>query len=80
VILADGDGLTLNELPEMLRDLGREAPQEVPTGNSFEELLRLYKVSLANRTITECNGNKTRAARKLQVSRAYLHRLIRMGA
>jgi DNA-binding NtrC family response regulator len=80
VILADGDSLTVNELPEMFREMVTDAPQEVTTGNSFEELLRLYKVNLANRTITECNGNKTRAARKLQVSRAYLHRLIRMGA
>jgi DNA-binding NtrC family response regulator len=78
VILADGDDITMGDLPENLRIMAEDIPQAVEA-NSFEELLRQYKVSLANKTITECNGNKTLAARKLQVSRAYLHRLIRMG-
>jgi DNA-binding NtrC family response regulator len=42
-------------------------------------LLRQFKVDLANRAVAECDGNKTLAARKLSVSRAYLHRLIRMA-
>jgi DNA-binding NtrC family response regulator len=32
---------------------------------------------LAMKAIQECNGNKTMAARSLNISRVYLHRLIR---
>ena len=46
-------------------------------GSSFERLLQEYKVKLAMKAIQECNGNKTMAARSLNISRAYLHRLIR---
>jgi hypothetical protein len=41
--------------------------------------MRQYKFDLANNAILECNGNKTLAAKKLRVSRAYLHRLIRLA-
>ena len=34
-------------------------------------------MKLAKIAVAECNGNKSQAARKLQLSRAYLHRLIR---
>jgi DNA-binding NtrC family response regulator len=79
VILADGDSIGRSELPERIQQLAPEAPViEASEADSFEEQLRLYKVRLANKAIMECNGNKTLAARKLRVSRAYLHRLIRM--
>jgi DNA-binding NtrC family response regulator len=48
-----------------------------PTG-SFERQLRDYKVKLAVNAVRENNGNKTLAARSLCISRAYLHRLIRL--
>ena len=54
-----------------------------PTGEpeeplSFEDQLREYKIELAMKALTDSNGNKTVAARSLQISRAYLHRLIRV--
>jgi len=49
-----------------------------PAG-SFERQLRDYKVKLAVTAVRENNGNKTLAARSLSISRAYLHRLIRLG-
>jgi DNA-binding NtrC family response regulator len=49
-----------------------------PAG-SFERQLRDYKVKLAVAAVRENNGNKTLAARSLCISRAYLHRLIRLG-
>jgi len=49
-----------------------------PAG-SFERQLRDYKVKLAEAAVRENNGNKTLAARSLCISRAYLHRLIRLG-
>ncbi len=48
-----------------------------PAG-SFERQLRDYKVKLAAAAVRENNGNKTLAARSLCISRAYLHRLIRL--
>jgi DNA-binding NtrC family response regulator len=48
-----------------------------PAG-SFERQLRDYKVKLAVNAVHENNGNKTLAARSLCISRAYLHRLIRL--
>jgi DNA-binding NtrC family response regulator len=49
-----------------------------PTG-SFERQLRDYKIKLAVSAVRENNGNKTLAARSLCISRAYLHRLIRLA-
>jgi transcriptional regulator with PAS, ATPase and Fis domain len=79
VILTDGDSIGRSELPERLQQLDEGGSIEFEEAESFEDQLRQYKVKLANKAILECNGNKTLAARKLRVSRAYLHRLIRMG-
>jgi DNA-binding NtrC family response regulator len=46
-------------------------------GASFEEQMQDYKLKLAHKAIQECKGNKTLAARSLNISRTYLHRLIR---
>jgi DNA-binding NtrC family response regulator len=46
-------------------------------GGSFEEQMRDYKIKLAHTAIQECKGNKTMAARSLNISRTYLHRLIK---
>jgi DNA-binding NtrC family response regulator len=45
--------------------------------SSFESKIRVFKVSLAANAVRDNHGNKTMAARSLQISRAYLHRLIR---
>ena len=80
-ILADGDCLTRSELPNFLQQLSDEEGVTVISsdGEGFEGLLRQYKIDLANKAILECHGNKTLAAKKLRVSRAYLHRLIRLA-
>ncbi len=49
-----------------------------PAG-SFERQLRDYKIKLAVAAVRENNGNKTLAARSLSISRAYLHRLLRLA-
>lgn len=48
-------------------------------GGSFEHRLRDFKIKLAETAIRENKGNKTLAARSLNISRAYLHRLIRLA-
>jgi DNA-binding NtrC family response regulator len=79
-ILADSDSISSEDLPEFLQQITNDENGAADSSNAegFEELLRRYKIALANKAILECNGNKTLAARTLQVSRAYLHRLIRM--
>jgi len=47
--------------------------------SSFERQIRDYKIKLAVNAVREHNGNKTLAARSLCISRAYLHRLIRLA-
>jgi len=49
-----------------------------PSG-TFERRLRDFKINLAVTAVRECKGNKTLAARSLCISRAYLHRLIRLA-
>ncbi len=49
-----------------------------PAG-SFERQLRDYKIKLAVNAVREAHGNKTLAARSLSISRAYLHRLLRLA-
>jgi DNA-binding NtrC family response regulator len=51
--------------------------EDCPSTSSFERQIRDFKLKLAIDAVREHNGNKTLAARSLQISRAYLHRLIR---
>ncbi len=74
------EDLTLNAVQE---DEDAELDGVVNIGDyhpagSFERQLRDYKVKLAVNAVRENNGNKTLAARSLCISRAYLHRLIRL--
>ena len=55
-------------------DIGEYQP-----AGSFERQIHEYKVKLAVSAVRENNGNKTLAARRLCISRAYLHRLIRLA-
>ena len=75
VIRADGASICQADLPEALQP----APEAVSHFDcaTFDDLLRQFKLDLISRTVDNCNGNKTMAARKLGLSRAYLHRLIR---
>jgi DNA-binding NtrC family response regulator len=67
---ADEDGLDIDGVV----NIGDYHP-----AGSFERQLRDYKVKLAVTAVRESNGNKTLAARSLSISRAYLHRLIRLA-
>jgi transcriptional regulator with PAS, ATPase and Fis domain len=77
IIVADGDSIGPNDLPEHLRQPA--LPMGGLQASSFEKLLQEFKVKLATKAIEDCNGNKTLAARSLNISRAYLHRLIRLS-
>jgi DNA-binding NtrC family response regulator len=85
IVLAPGmtvraDDLALS-LPEDEVDEGEGVVNigDYHPAGSFERQLRDYKVKLAVTAVRENNGNKTLAARSLSISRAYLHRLIRLA-
>jgi len=86
IIIAPGltiraEDLTLNTQEDDVADSDIDGVVDIgdyhPAG-SFERQLRDYKVKLAVAAVRENNGNKTLAARSLHISRAYLHRLIRL--
>jgi DNA-binding NtrC family response regulator len=85
IILAPGQTVRVEDLTLTLPEedaVDREDVVDIgdyhPAG-SFERQLRDYKVKLAVTAVRENNGNKTLAARSLSISRAYLHRLIRLA-
>jgi DNA-binding NtrC family response regulator len=77
IVLADGDALRAIDLPQNIQTLDGSNPL-LPAG-SFERQIHEFKIKLATAAIRESNGNKTLAARSLSISRAYLHRLIRLA-
>jgi DNA-binding NtrC family response regulator len=85
IILAPGQTVRVEDLTLTLpEDDGGGIEDVVDIGDyqpagSFERQLRDYKVKLAVTAVRENSGNKTLAARKLSISRAYLHRLIRLA-
>lgn len=79
IILATSDTIRPDNLPENLLEESLVVNiDDYQPGGSFERQLREYKIRLANNALRENNGNKTLAARSLNISRAYLHRLIRV--
>lgn len=79
IILSQGRVLRAEDLPPNIREEAAPVSADLTPGGSFERQLRDYKIKLAENAIRENNGNKTLAARSLCISRAYLHRLIRLS-
>ncbi len=87
IILAAGQTVRAEDLSLNIQDQeddGGDIDDVVDIGDfhpagSFERQLRDYKIKLAVAAVRENNGNKTLAARSLCISRAYLHRLIRLA-
>jgi transcriptional regulator with PAS, ATPase and Fis domain len=77
IIMAQTTRLRAEDLPQTIQDEGVVSIDDYQPAGSFERQLRDYKLKLAVAAVREHNGNKTLAARSLQISRAYLHRLIR---
>ena len=74
VIVCEHDHITLADLPETMQSCDDAVP--MPAASTFDNLLREFRRKLAYDAIAQSNGNKTVAAKNLQISRAYLHRLI----
>lgn len=79
IIISQTDNIRAEDLPSNLREDDVININDYHPDGSFERLLRDYKVKLATTAVREHHGNKTLAARSLSISRAYLHRLIRLA-
>ncbi|MBS1820568.1 MAG: sigma-54-dependent Fis family transcriptional regulator [Acidobacteria bacterium] len=80
IIVAVGDSIKLEDLPANIQEEAAVISfDDYQSGGSFERQLREYKIKLATNALREHHGNKTLAARSLNISRAYLHRLIRVN-
>lgn len=79
IIVASGKTISEEDLPKNIQDESLVNIDDYHPASSFERQLRDYKVKLAAAAVRENNGNKTLAARSLNISRAYLHRLIRLA-
>ncbi|HEX5235158.1 MAG TPA: sigma-54 dependent transcriptional regulator [Silvibacterium sp.] len=79
IIVASGRSIGESDLPSNVQDEGIVNFADYHPATSFERQLRDYKVKLAATAVRDSNGNKTVAARNLNISRAYLHRLIRLA-
>jgi len=77
IIVAKNAIIGPEDLPRAIRGNVEPAPETSQEVISFEDHLLDYKTELARRMVAICNGNKTLAARRLGISRAYLHRLLR---
>lgn len=74
-----GETISPEDLPASVQQAVPRPIGEPEEPLSFEEQLREYKIELAMKALANSNGNRTVAARSLQISRAYLHRLIRVS-
>jgi DNA-binding NtrC family response regulator len=74
VVLANGNEyLGLSDLPEELRRL---ALPETTNAHSFHDAVHQFKVEYVRAALAMHDGNKSKAAQELGISRCYLHRLL----
>jgi transcriptional regulator with PAS, ATPase and Fis domain len=77
IIVAKETRISVEDMPGCILEEGIADTEDCSSTSSFERQIRDFKLKLAVEAVREHNGNKTLAARSLQISRAYLHRLIR---
>ena len=77
IVLSDDDTVQPKDLPQAMQHPTCRTFEDSLPAASFEEQLHNYKNKIVYKSLQECNGNVTHAARSLQMSRTYLHRIIR---
>jgi DNA-binding NtrC family response regulator len=79
IIVATDETIREQDLPLNIQSESVVNIADYQPANSFERQLRNYKIKLAEAAVRDNQGNKTLAARSLNISRAYLHRLLRLA-
>jgi len=81
MILADTDRITLGDLPEAIASARRAAPVSPSSGDfSMRRARRRFETDLIRRALAATGGNRTRAARLLEIShRALLYKIKEYG-
>lgn len=79
IIMAGNNVIRVEDLPPEIQNENVINIEDCRPGGSFERQLREYKMKLIAAAVRENQGNKTLAANSLQISRAYLHRLLRLS-
>ena len=78
IIRSDAEFIQPKDLGERFQQVSVPVETDGLQIGTFERLISDFKVKLAMKAIEDCRGNKTLAAKSLDISRAYLHRLIRV--
>jgi DNA-binding NtrC family response regulator len=73
IVLTDGDELTPDAFPFNSQD----APIEVSVGATLKDANDAFRQIFITNTLKSTNGNRTKAAKILDVQRSYLSRLIK---
>jgi DNA-binding NtrC family response regulator len=79
IIVARDNVIRAEDLPQEIQEETVVNIDDYRSGGSFERQLRDYKIKLVTEAVRDNRGNKTLAANSLHISRAYLHRLIRLS-
>ena len=80
IIVSPGEGIRPDHLSErIIRSSANVVEIDGrPSDGFFDEQLANFKLRLAQSAVRKIHGNKTLAARSLNISRPYLHRLLRI--
>jgi two-component system, NtrC family, response regulator AtoC len=80
VIMSRGQAIRPHHLPEQLASASNNIVgiDGHSAGGSFDEQLANFKLRLARSAVRKNGGNKTLEARRLNISRPYLQRLLRI--
>ncbi len=81
VVLADGPWITIDELPDRLREPSEPVQAVLQSGElSIKKAVRFIEAELIRRALEETGGNRTHAAKLLEIShRALLYKMKAYG-
>ncbi|MBE9504837.1 MAG: sigma-54-dependent Fis family transcriptional regulator [Proteobacteria bacterium] len=77
ITLEDGPTILPEHLPSELRNCDLKMESEAGMSGDLKEALTVFKKDFINKTLESVDGNKTKAAKILNVQRSYLSRMVK---
>lgn len=79
VVLASGDEITLDDLPQTIKTLGLNKMQAhregyIDLSGTMDEVVERVEEKLMKKTFADCDGNVSEVARRLNIGRATIYR------